>query len=133
SVYNMIVLRTSFNAIPQALMDSAYIDGAGDGRILLHVVLPLSTAALATITLFYAVGYWGAWYNALVYLQARRDLYPLQMYLREILITDQTTDAFMNALNGNGANQYLLKEVIKYCTIVIATVPILLVYPFIQK
>lgn len=133
SVYNMIVLRTSFNSIPQALTDSAYIDGAGDGRILMHVVLPLSTAALATITLFYAVSYWGAWYNALVYLQERRDLYPLQMYLREILITDKTTDAYMNALNGNGANQYLLKEVIKYCTIVVATVPILTIYPFIQK
>ena len=86
SVYNMIVLRTSFNAIPKGLMESATIDGAGDGVILFKIVLPLSLASLATITLFYAVGYWGAWYNAMIYLQKRRDLYPLQLFLRELLI-----------------------------------------------
>ena len=133
SVYNTIVLRTSFNAIPPALEESARIDGAGDMRILLNVVLPLSGAALATITLFYVVGNWGAWYNALVYLQDRRDLYPLQMFLREMLIEDKTTDAYMNSLSGSSANVHLIKEITKYSVIIVSTLPILVVYPFIQK
>lgn len=133
SVYNLIVLRTSFNSVPKALYESATIDGAGDMTLLFRIVLPLSVASLATITLFYAVTFWSAWYNALVYLQQRRDLYPLQMILRELLITDKTTDAFVDSLNNKSSNQYLLKEIIKYCTIVVATLPILVVYPFIQK
>ena len=133
SVYNTIVLRTSFNAIPPALEESARIDGAGDMRILINVVLPLSGAALATITLFYVVGNWGAWYNALVYLQDRRDLYPLQMFLREMLIEDKTTDAYMNSLSGSSANVHLIKEITKYSVIIVSTLPILVVYPFIQK
>ncbi len=133
SVYNTIVLRTSFNAIPPALEESARIDGAGDMRILFNVVLPLSGAALATITLFYVVGNWGAWYNALVYLQDRRDLYPLQMFLREMLIEDKTTDAYMNSLSGSSANVHLIKEITKYSVIIVSTLPILIVYPFIQK
>ena len=133
SVYNLIVLRTSFNSVPKALYESATIDGAGDRTLLFRIVLPLSVASLATITLFYAVTFWSAWYNALVYLQQRRDLYPLQMILRELLITDKTTDAFVDSLNNKSSNQYLLKEIIKYCTIVVATLPILVVYPFIQK
>ena len=95
--------------------------------------LPLSGAALATITLFYAVGNWSAWYNAMVYLQKRRDLYPLQLYLRELLILDKNTDSFMNSLSGTSANSYLMKEIMKYCTIIVSTVPVLLIYPFVQK
>ena len=133
SVYNLIVLRTAFNSVPKALLESAEIDGAGDLTVLFHIVLPLSTASLATIGLFYAVTFWGSWYNALVYLQKRRDLYPLQMILRELLITDKTTDSMVTAFNGQAANQYLLKEIVKYCAIVVSTLPILAVYPFIQK
>ena len=133
SVYNTIVLRTSFNSVPNALSESAYIDGAGDFMILLHVVLPLSGAAIATISLFYIVGTWGAWYNALVYLQDRRDLYPLQMFLREMLIEDKTTDIYLTAQGGKSSNQHLIKEIVKYCVIMVSTLPILIVYPFIQK
>lgn len=133
SVYNLIVLRTSFKGIPSALLESATIDGAGDATVLFRIVLPLSGAALATITLFYAVGNWSAWYNAMVYLQNRRDLYPLQLYLRELLILDKSTDAFMNSLSGTSANSYLLKEIMKYCAIIVTTVPVLVIYPFIQK
>lgn len=133
SVYNMIVLRTSFKGIPTALIESATIDGASDATVLFRIVLPLSGAALATITLFYAVGNWSAWYNAMVYLQNRRDLYPLQLYLRELLILDKSTDAFMNSLSGASANSYLLKEIMKYCAIIVSTVPVLVIYPFIQK
>lgn len=133
SVYNMIVLRTSFMGIPTALIESTTIDGANDFTVLTRIILPLSGAALATITLFYAVGNWSAWYNAMVYLQNRRDLYPLQLYLRELLILDKNTDTFMNSLNGTSANSYLMKEIMKYCAIIVSTVPVLVIYPFIQK
>lgn len=133
SVYNLIVLRTSFQGIPPALLESAHIDGAGDWVTLTRIILPLSTASLATITLFYMVTYWGAWYNAMVYLQSSRSMYPLQLYLREILLKDDTVETYMESLAGRGANNYLLKEVIKYCTIIVSTLPILLVYPFLQK
>ncbi len=133
SVYNMIVLRTSFKGIPTSLLESATIDGANDVIVLFRIILPLSGAALATITLFYAVGNWSAWYNAMIYLQKRRDLYPLQLYLRELLILDKNTDTFMNSLSGTSANSYLMKEIMKYCTIIVSTVPVLLIYPFIQK
>ena len=133
SVYNMIVLRTSFMGIPTALIESTTIDGANDFTVLTRIILPLSGAALATITLFYAVGNWSAWYNAMVYLQNRRDLYPLQLYLRELLILDKNTDTFMTSLNGTSANSYLMKEIMKYCAIIVSTVPVLVIYPFIQK
>lgn len=133
STYNMIVLRTSFQGIPDSLHESAYLDGAGDFTILLKIVLPVSLPALATIMLFYAVDIWSAWYAALVYLQGRRDLYPLQMFLRELLVTGDFADPnFVSTLQGD-SDQYLLKEVIKYATIIVSTVPILLVYPFLQK
>lgn len=134
STYNMIVLRTAFQGIPASLFDSAAIDGATETTVLTRIVLPLSLPALATITLFYAVGIWGSWYNALVYLQGRRDLYPLQMFLRELLVTEDFTDAGYNAsIQAMGAESYLLKEVVKYAAIVVATLPILFVYPFLQR
>lgn len=132
-VWNLIVLRTSFETVPVSLMESAKLDGAGQLRILLKIVLPLSKAALATIVLFYAVSKWGEWYNALVYLQAKRNLYPLQMFLREILVQEDVMEtSFQNNLKTE-ADAYLLKQVICYATIVVATVPILVVYPFVQK
>ena len=133
SVYNMIVLRTSFNGIPKGLIESATIDGASDTIVLFRIILPLSLASLATITLFYAVGYWGAWYNAMIYLQKRRDLYPLQLFLRELLILDTGNEQFLNSMSGTESNRYLVKEIVKYCIIMVGTVPVLLIYPFIQK
>ena len=133
SVYNMIVLKTSFETVPVSLHESAALDGAGELTILLKIVLPLSKAALATITLFYAVGKWGEWYNALVYLQRSRSLYPLQMFLRELLIQQQDMDALLSSSVGVNADSYLLKEVINYATIIVTTIPILIVYPFLQK
>lgn len=133
SVYNMIVLRTSFETIPSTLYEAAEIDGAGALRKLIHITLPLSKAALATITLFYAVGKWGEWYNALVYLQKRRDLYPLQMFLRELLVKQEDIDALMQSNVGAAADAMLMKEIIKYATIIVTTVPILIIYPFLQK
>ena len=134
STYNMIVMRTAFQGIPDSLVESAYLDGANEWIILFRIIIPVSMPTLATITLFYAVGYWGSWYPALVYLTGRRDLYPLQMFLREILVKDDFTDpAFVSALIQQGPDYYMRKEVIKYATIVVTTVPILLVYPFLQR
>lgn len=134
STYNIIVLRTGFESVPESLIESASIDGANDFTILFRIMLPLSTATLATITLFYAVGRWGEWYSALVYLQARRDLYPLQMILREMLVQGDMTDpAVVSALGQEGSTRYLLNQIIKYAAIVVTTVPILLVYPFLQR
>lgn len=133
SVYNMILMRTSFMSIPESLYESASLDGANEFVKLTKIALPLSKATLATITLFYAVGKWGEWYNALVYLQKRRDLYPLQMFLRELLVKQEDMDALLSSSVGVNAESYLLKEVIKYATIIVTTVPILAVYPFLQK
>ena len=133
SVYNMIVLRTSFQSIPDSLYESAALDGANDFDMLFKITLPLSKAALATIALFYAVGKWGEWYSALVYLQQRRDLYPLQMFLRELLVRQEDMEMLLSSSVGADAEAYLLKEIIKYATIIVSTVPILIVYPFLQK
>lgn len=133
SVYNMIVLRTSFKGIPKGLLESATIDGAGDCTVLFRIILPLSMASLATITLFYAVGNWGAWWNAMIYLQKRRDLYPLQLFLRELLILDKGSDGYLNSMSGAEVDRYLVQEIMKYCVIMVSTLPILCVYPFIQK
>lgn len=133
SVYNLIVLRTSFEAVPESLYESAALDGANHLTMLLKITIPLSKAAIATIILFYAVGKWGEWYNALVYLQKRRDLYPLQMFLRELLVKQEDMDALLASSVGVNADSALLKEVIKYATIIVTTVPILAVYPFLQK
>lgn len=133
SVYNMIVLRTSFESVPASLYEAAEIDGCNQWSMLWRITLPLSKAALATITLFYAVGKWGEWYNALVYLQKRRDLYPLQMFLRELLVQQEDMDALMQKVSQQQADAYLLKEIVKYATIIVTTIPILLVYPFLQK
>lgn len=134
STYNMIVLRLSFESVPDSLFESAIIDGANDWTMLWKIVVPLSKAGLATIALFYAVGRWGEWYSALVYLQKRRDLFPLQMFLRELLVLPNQNDPnYLQRVNDGAANSYVLKEVTKYATIVVSTVPILVVYPFLQK
>jgi len=129
SVWNLIVMRTSFEGIPSSLEESAKIDGANDFTVLFKIILPLSLPVLAVMILFYSVGHWNAWFNAMIYLR-KRDYYPLQLVLREILITSSTDDM----LTGVGAaDKVPIGETIKYATIIIATVPILFIYPFLQK
>ncbi len=132
-VFNVIILMNFFKQIPKEIQESAMMDGAGHLRILAQLYLPLSLPSLATITLFYAVGKWGEWYPALVYLQKRRDLYPLQMFLRELLVKQEDMETLLANNVGQDAEAYLLKEIIKYATIIVTTVPILVVYPFLQK
>ena len=135
STYNMIVLRTSFDSLPNGLVESAIIDGAGHWTILTRIVLPLSKGALATIALFYAVSRWNDWYSSLIYLPKRRDLYSLQMFLREVLILDdQLQEVIADPSKAKALAESMNKrKIIEYATVVVATVPILCVYPFLQK
>lgn len=129
SVYNLLIMRTSFSAIPDTLEEAAKIDGAGSWTILFKVILPLSKAIIAVMILYYGVSHWNAWFNASIYLISR-DKYPLQLILREILISGE-----MGTMSeGVGAaDQEMAGETIKYAVIVFTTAPILCVYPFLQK
>lgn len=130
NTYNMIVMRTAFAALPPSLQESAELDGANDFVFLFRIALPLIKATFAVVILFYAVGHWNSWYSALIYLQDRKQ-YPLQMFLREILIANSSsvTAGETNSVDG----VQFLDELLKYCTIIVSTVPILIVYPFVQK
>lgn len=127
SQYNLFVMKTFFEGIPEAIEESAHIDGAGPIRTLVSIVLPLSLPSLATIGLFYAVGYWNAYYHAMLFV-TRADVKPLQMYLYELLTTTQNlyeVDPVIAAgLSSSG---------MQAAAIVVSTMPILLVYPFLQK
>lgn len=129
STYNMIIMRTSFSSIPDSLEESARIDGAKDFTILFKIVIPLSLPLIAVMILFYGVGHWNAWFSAMIYLR-KRELYPLQLILREILISSDTSQMLVGI---DGMDQEPLAETIKYSTIVVATLPVLCIYPFLQK
>ncbi|OBZ17656.1 carbohydrate ABC transporter permease [Bacillus sp. FJAT-26390] len=129
STWNLLVMRTSFAGIPVALEESARIDGANDFRILFQIFIPVSLPIMAVMTLFYGVSHWNAYMDALIYLRDR-DLYPLQLVLQEILITNNT-DSMTTAVSD--VDKGLIQETIKYATIIAATVPILLLYPFLQR
>ena len=129
NTYNLIILRTSFSSIPDSLVEAAQIDGAGHLKILFSIILPLSKAILAVMVLYYGVGIWNSWFWASTILR-NRESYPLQVVLREILLQNSTT----SMTTGVGAgDQESVAATIKYATIVVATVPILCVYPFLQK
>ncbi|MGI5899938.1 MAG: carbohydrate ABC transporter permease [Christensenellales bacterium] len=129
STYNMILMRTYFDSLPLSLQESAYIDGANDWVILVKVVLPLSKAVLATIALFYAVARWNGLTDALLYI-SRDSMYPLQLRLRQ-LITNNQVDSMINDVPE--AKALLIPETLKSACLVFSLVPILMVYPWLQK
>jgi putative aldouronate transport system permease protein len=129
NTWNLIILKTAFESVPVSLEEAARIDGANDFIILFKIVLPLSLPALAVVVLFYAVGHWNAYFNALIYIRSR-DLYPLQLVLREILITSNVESMTTSVSTGDA---FQVGQTIKYATIVVATLPILVIYPFLQK
>ena len=126
---NMIIRRTAFSAVPESLIEAARIDGAGHITILTKIVLPLSKAMLAVIVLYYGVHIWNSWFWASAILRDR-ELYPIQLILREILLQN---DMSSMAIGGDTGTQDAISQSIRYATIVVATVPILCVYPFLQK
>ena len=129
SVYNMIILRTSFEGIPESLVESAMLDGANHLQILNRIILPLSLPVLMVIMLYYAVGMWNSWFGAMIYIRDRAK-YPLQLILREILIQNDTSSMTMNVGMADTAR---VSETIQYAVIVVSTAPILVIYPFVQK
>ena len=136
SVWNMIVMRTGFMSVPDSLSESAKLDGASDFTILVKIILPLSKAVLAVILLYYAVGHWNSWFSAMIYIRTRSK-YPLQLVLREVLVLDSNSAtvggavAVLDSVNVDNMSKY--RRLVRYTTIVIATVPVLCFYPFIQK
>ncbi|GIP33377.1 carbohydrate ABC transporter permease [Paenibacillus sp. J2TS4] len=132
SVWNIIIMRTFFQtSIPFEIQESAFIDGCSNIQTLLRIVLPLSMPIIAVMTLFYAVGHWNAFFNALIYL-TDRDKYPLQLFLREILIQEQMDE--MASSNDDTLMNYMLQiEALKYAVVVVANLPMLMLYPFLQK
>lgn len=132
SVWNLIITRTYFqSAIPDELLDAARIDGANDFRFLRDVVLPLSGPIIAVNALFYAVGHWNAYFDALIYL-TDESLFPLQLVLRDILVLNQTNMRMTGDVSSMMARENLA-DLLKYALIVVSTVPLLLVYPFVQR
>lgn len=133
SVYNIIIVRSFFvSTIPTELQEAAFIDGCTNQRFFFSVVIPLSKAIIAVIGLYLAVSYWNSYFNALIFLTDTKK-FPLQLYLREILLTAKTADASMITDPAAARKLETMVEVIKYGVIVISTLPILCVYPFIQK
>ena len=130
ATYNLIVMRTYFQSnIPWEIQEAAHIDGCSNWKLLTHVILPLSKPILAVMVLFYAVGHWNSFFNALIYIRSK-DLYPLQLVLREVLMVSQ---ADVVDSNVGLESKILLAESIKYVVIIISSLPVLLMYPFVQK
>ena len=131
SVYNMIITRTFIKSnIPKEMLEAAQIDGCSDIQYFVKMVLPLSGAVIAVITLYYAIAHWNAYFNAFMYLNDK-DLYPLQIFLKNILVSNQVqadmiVDEQVQAIEG-------IAEVLKYSLIVVAVVPVMIIYPFVQK
>lgn len=130
SVWNLFMTKTFFeSSIPSSLIEAATIDGAGSFRIFGSIVLPLSKAIIAVMALYYAVGQWNSYFNAMIFLQDE-TLYPLQLVLKEILIASESTTG------GSGETilqQYRLANQLKYVSVIVSSVPVLCLYPFVQK
>lgn len=122
--FNLIILRTGFEAVPTSLEESAKLDGANEFQIMARIVVPLSLPTVAILVLYYAVGHWNTWFTAMLYLRDRK-LYPIQLILREIL--------FISSTSGGASASDLYSETIKYASIIVTTLPILFIYPLIQR
>ncbi len=133
SVYNMIIMRTFFQSrIPEELFESAMIDGYSNIGILLKIVLPLSTPILCVMVLFYGVGNWNAYFSAMIFI-TDRNLYPLQLILREILVQNEVTSMLTTATDAKYADRIMDQLGLKYVVVIVATLPIFIIYPFVQK
>lgn len=133
SIYNLIIARTFFESnIPDSVLEAASIDGSSNTGTMIRIVMPLSTSIIAVMTVFYAVGLWNNWFDALIYL-TKSDMAPLQLVLRNILIKSQASSNMMTGMDANYAEKQKVTEMIKFASIVVASVPMLIIYPFVQK
>jgi putative aldouronate transport system permease protein len=136
SAINIIVSRTFFQGnVPQEMEEAAAMDGCSDFRLFMQIILPLSKALIAVMALFYGVGHWNQYFNALIYL-SNRELYPLQLFLREILVQQEISAQMLTTgsdLEMDMSEQTRISELIKYAVMIIAALPLLIVFPFVQK
>lgn len=136
TVYNMIVARTFFTTnIPGELLEAARLDGCGNTRFFLYIVLPLSSAIIAILTLYYGIGHWNSYFSALLYITSRNK-WPLQLELRSILLQNQwvqTTNVLSAEQLAERDRLRALTEMMKYSLIIISCIPMMILYPFIQK
>ncbi len=132
ATWNMIIMKTALQNVPDSLEESARLDGANDLVVLFRIILPVTKATVAVICLYYAVAEWNSWFNAMIYLRDNSKK-PLQIFLREILLQNSQNSGNQTVQADADVSAIFLEELIKYCTIIVATVPILCVYPFVQK
>jgi putative aldouronate transport system permease protein len=129
--WNLVVCRTFFQTLPEELYESAKMDGASELRLLWRITLPLSKQIIAVLALFYGISNWNGWFAAVLFLSSTK-LHPIQVYLRNVLIAGQSAEAMMSwAQLGRAAMLSFLQ--LKYALIIVASVPIILVYPFVQR
>ncbi|TMV50610.1 carbohydrate ABC transporter permease [Paenibacillus mesophilus] len=126
STYNLIIMRNFFMGLPESLEESARIDGCTDLGVLFRIVVPLSMPAIATVALFYAVARWNEFFTAVMYI-TDKDKWPLQLFLRAMLVENEAS------FQGGGDNPFLLGQSMKMASVMISTIPVLLIYPFFQK
>lgn len=131
NAWNMVVMRTFFQQLPEELFESSYLDGANDLIIFWKIVLPLSVPTIATMILFYAVGHWNSWFSALIYLDDKAK-YPVQLIMRNIVLSGETT-AMSSSASSMTSDLGIISTNIKYAVVFITMLPILIVYPFVQK
>ena len=129
TTYNMIIMRTSLMGVPVDLEDSARMDGAKDFTILFKILVPVVMPTIAVLILFYGVGHWNSWFSAMLYIR-QRSLYPLQLILREILIQN-SADSMLTEVAVDRRQFVII--IVKYAVIVVSTLPILCLYPFLQR
>lgn len=133
AVYNVIVARTFFeNSIPEDLYEAAQIDGSSNIGTFIRIALPLAKPIIAVMVIFTMVGYWNDWFTALIYM-GEKSKYPLQLALRQILIQSQATATMIGNMDGGYAEANRVTELIKFASIVVGSVPMLIAYPFVQK
>lgn len=128
NTFNLIIMRTAFAGLPPSLAESARLDGANDFIIMSRIALPLCMPTVAVIVLYYGVQHWNAWFQAMLYLQSRQK-YPLQLILREILLQNDTS----SMTGPGGADTIGMSDTVKYAVIIVSTLPILALYPFLQR
>lgn len=131
NAWYMVIMRTFFQQIPEELYESARLDGAGDFVIFGKIVLPLSVPTIMTMVLFYAVGHWNSWFNALIYLDDKAK-YPVQLIMRNIVLSGETS-ALSSSAAAMAQDASIIATNVKYAVVFVTMLPILLVYPFIQK
>ena len=128
NTYNLIIMRSACENVPESLIEAARVDGASHLRILIKVMVPVLSPTIAVLVLYYGVKHWNAWFDALIYMRTRSK-YPLQLFLREMIIENTAASTARSASD----DESLTEQTIKYATIIVATVPILMLYPFLQR